>query len=296
MNIRQPGGALTEYGLVLSLAVFLAVAALLMLGNSVSDVFQGNSSGLGGSQAQQLVSLKFNQSNIPPGKGKLAVDPATGLPLMQLTDNAVGGVNTTSAEGSIATATETMSLANQLSSAVPNITDPATRSWASEITKLAYYLGGTEGSFAGISTLSVNPTSGMGPKTEYTQAAALSDVYTYQNELLTALQNPPSGANPAEVKMIASLGADAWNNAQGYVTQLSPYLNKNGDLDAKALQKSPLNGDSKKLSNLSYDQIVAYDTLQSQVNQVLADGSASGTPTVQSTLQNATAMTQTTAP
>jgi Flp pilus assembly pilin Flp len=297
MNNRQSGGALTEYGLVLSLVIFLSIAALFLLGDSVTDVFKGNSSVLASSSVQQLVSLQFNQSNIPPGKGKLTIDSVTGWPVMQLSDsNTAGGVNTTSTEGIRATATNTMDEASQLSSALSQISDPDTREWAEQITRLAYYLGGAEGSYAGVSSLAVNPTDDMHPQADYNQAAALSDIYTYQKALLTVIQYPPSGANPEEVQTIIPLAVNVWNNAQVYVEELTPYFDQNGRLNQNALKDSPLNGGNVKLSNLSYDQIVAYDTLQSKVSQVLADGSASGTTAVQSTLQGATAVKQATTP
>lgn len=290
MRNRLQGSTVTEYAIILGLVTVLSIAGLTMLGGSTKGLVQGNTAGLTGKQAQSIVSMEFGgQNSSGTSMRQLVLDPSTGLPTMMVTAGSSSGTNTTSTEGMTAQAQHTIDLASTLQESTDKITDPATLEWARQITRSVYYLGGAEGSIAGIDALSVTDVREKNKNITYTDANALKDIYKYQNDLLTMIQNPPAGADTATIN---SLAMDAWNSAQGYVQMLSPYIKTDGSIDNKALTQSDYNTNvgNVKLTKDTYDSLVDYEDLQQNTEQVLNDGSATGTPTVQTTLESGSAL------
>lgn len=295
MKNYYQGNTLTEYGIIIGLVVVLSVAALTMLGKSTTKVISDGTATLKSKEVGNMMTLNFGGGTSLAAR-KLVIDPASGLPAIQIMDSSGSGVNTTSTEGMTVSA-QTLSTAAQLQEQVlPQITDPATLGWAKEVTELVYYMGGTEGSYEGIPQLDITNGSGMGihPQSNYTQAAALTDLYGYQDKLLDKLKNPPAKADKAQVAQVTEMAMDAWNHAQGYISKLDPYIDSDGRIDTSDLAKSKLNEGQRKLTTVSYDDIVKLDVLQDNTETVLATGAATGTPTVQSTLETATQLNTTT--
>jgi hypothetical protein len=290
-NAKYLGHALTEYGMLLGLLVILTYASLNSLGISLNGLFKSSNEQLQSKQFQNYVTLSFGANAGPtpsspsPGQGKNdvpAINPNTGLPETKAVDSAAGtNTNVSSVDGSTSNAYATVSVAQKLSDLASVITDPALTSWYSEITRMAHLLAGAEGDHVGLKALQINSVeSGV-----YNDGSAFRDIYNYQRTLSSLLANPPAGGNPEQIKQVSKLGTEAWDNAQPFTTQLSPYIKPDGTLDTQALASSKL---GKKMSDSTYDSLIPYASLQDSVASALTDSETKNHKHVQTTLENAT--------
>lgn len=284
------GNTLTEYGMILGLLVLAGVAGLSLFGHSVDGTLKTSHEPMASETMKNYTSLKFaGASNpspaIPPGAGKMALDPASGVPSLQLTSTAGSPSNATSLEGTTASAWATVDVAKQMLDLAPGITDPEVQKWLEEITKYTHYMVGAEGDHVGIDAFYVASVK----KGVYMEGSSLRDIYTYQQKIQELMQNPPKKGNPDEIKRVNALAADAWNNAQPFVSKLAPYIKRDGKLDVKALKKSPFGSNAAgKMSDSTYEETIpSYAALTNSVAKAYEENAASGNPHVQKTLEDA---------
>jgi|GEM_PF-3524257 len=297
-NTKYRGHALTEYGMLIGILVLLAYIGLNSLGKGTEGLFNASNGQFQSSQFQNYATLSFNpntgaNTNSSTYNGKnavMTVNPNTGLPAMKMVYSAVGtGANVSSVDGNVGNVYATASVAQKLSNLANVVTDPSLASWYSQITQMAHLLAGAEGDHVGLNVLQINSV----PTGIYNDGSAYRDIYNYQRTLSALLANPPAGGNPDQIKQVSMLGADAWNNAQPFAAQLSPYIKQDGTLDTQALANSKL---GNHMSDSSYDSLVSYASLQASVASALTDPAAKQYQPVDSTLVDATTLKATASP
>jgi hypothetical protein len=292
-SAKHIGHALTEYGMLLGLLVLLTYISLSSLGVSVNGLFKASNNQLQSNQFQKYITLSFGTnagatpSSLSSVKGKepvTTINSDTGLPDTNIVNSATStNTNVSSVDGSTSNAYATVSVAQKLSNLSDQITDPSLTSWYSEITRMAHLLAGAEGDHVGLRALQINSVeTGV-----YNDGSAFRDIYTYQRTLSSLLANPPAGGNPEQIKQVSQLATEAWDNAQPFTTQLSPYIKPDGTLDTQALANSKL---GKRMSDSTYDSLIPYTSLQDSVASALSDSEAQNHKHVQSTLKDATAL------
>ena len=296
---KYTGQTLAEYGILLGVLGLLAYLGLNSLGLSINGLLKSSGTQVQSNQFQNYLSLSFQASPgsvpnaLPAYQGKnatMSINPTTGLPELKVVNAAAAtNSNVSSVDGNVSNVYATSSVAQQLSNLSGSITDPILIGWYGQITYLAHLLAGAEGDHVGLKVLQIKTV----PTGIYNDGSAYRDVYNYQNQLSDLLANPPAGANPDQIKMVSTLGADAWNNAQPFVAQLSPYIKPDGTLDTQALASSKL---GKNMSDSAYDSLVSYSSLQNSVVSALTDPKAKSYQPVQATITDATTLKTVTSP
>lgn len=290
---RYHGGHLVEYSLLIGLIALVSYMAVSELRSSLSVLFGQQGAHLSSQPVADYVALtSFNQ-----GSAKAANLSNNSLPeqldsesVALITKTISDSVNTTSTDGLVESAQHTFGLVKQMNSLSERLTDPKVIAWAKKITRQTHYLAGTEGDYSGVQKLSVE---GDG-KTSYTSANALRDIYLYRNTLQNLVAHPPKQGNLAEIKQVLALANDALQNTQPFLTLLDPYLEgKSGKLNKGNLAKSQFAQGEHKMTGKRYQDLMKYDALQDNVQEVLEDGSASGMAPLQSTLQDASDLNNT---
>lgn len=193
MKSRKPflrGNTLTEYGIILGLLGITAIGALILLGNSNSELLGGVKKGVSGSDAVNLVQLNFSgtsNSTVNGGNpGRQSPAGNTGSePGLTLKDFQSSGTNFTSVDGVRARQTiaqKTMKLTANLRS-IANTTDSETSTWLTvDIIPRIQALAAAEGYAANIPTLTKNVLPGS-----YSREMALTDVLSSRNNLMYKL-------------------------------------------------------------------------------------------------------------
>lgn len=286
---RSNGNTISEYGIIFALVLILAIAGLSTLGKSIFNGLGKTNSSLAGSQVKNLVTMNFDGGG---GTGSKAGATGTiGGDQVGLSGdmNVTAGVNTTSTDGQQALAGQTVTTAEKMDGIVAQISNPTVKTWASQVAELSHYIGGAEGQVAGVDALTIDSSSMKG-NTVYTDANAVVDINNYQQKLEQLLQNPPKNVNSTAVKQITNLGNRVLANADPFAAQVGQYSKNGSKVDNKLAAQSLNLSKGAHLTNQSYDKIVDYSTLQANTQQALSDGSATGT--VQTTLQDATAINQ----
>ncbi|HEY9687238.1 MAG TPA: hypothetical protein V6C52_09705 [Coleofasciculaceae cyanobacterium] len=296
MTNRLSGNVLTEYGIIIALVVILAIGAVTLLGRTTSDLFQNTEDQLANPAVKDYMSLQFgsasgNVYDASMGSRVMSLNAQTGMPSIGIATSSSAPVNATSIDGMVTSSQQTLTLATQMDQLALTITDPKTVQWLEKITQYTHYMAGAEGDYSGVQALTVSTPD----SSTYTSANSLMDIYRYQQALEKLINSPPKDASPQDIQQITTLAMDAWNNAETFNAQLQPYLKNNGDIDNGALAKSNLaNSNNGKMTAKKYDQLVKYDTLQQNVVTASSDGSATNTPALQSTLQDAVTLNNTT--
>jgi hypothetical protein len=288
----QAGNTLAEYATMIGAVALVAGAGLTLLGKSTNGLFQNADQHLQSDAVKNYVNLSFDSKPTtqkpesgPGYAGKNAVmtiNPDTGIPAIQTTGV---GINVTSVEGTSVNVYSTATAAQKLDSIT--ITDPALQDWYSQVTKMTHFLAGAEGDQVGIKDLQIKSVE----TGKYNDGSAARDIYNYQSKLASLLANPPAGGDPTQITQVSTLAADAWNNAQSFLTPLTPYIKPDGTLDTPALANSKL---GKNMSPSTYDSLVSYTALQQSVNTALTDPSVKHLQAVTSTLVDASTLQNTT--
>jgi Flp pilus assembly pilin Flp len=290
MNIDgQRGNVVTEYGIILGLVTVVCLVGVKLVGGNVGQLIGSTKTNLSTQGVKDYVGMKFGEKSAFVQK-HMIVNPVTGIPSLAVADQGSGATNATSAEGSTATAQS----ATQLDDLALSITDPALKDWYAKVTAQVHYLAGAEGDFEGNDTLSVTGTR----DSTYTNANALLDIASFQVMLKSLMRNPPQNGDPAQIKAVNTLAANVWNNAQGYVARLNPYITRKGGIDTTQLAHSGLNEGQHRIADLTYIKLVKYTTLQQNVTAAASEQTA-GQDALNATLQDATTLqtaTTTTAP
>jgi hypothetical protein len=287
-RIHNPGNTLVEYGICIGLVVVLAGVSLKLLGGTIFELLSHTGKQVSTAQVNNYMSLQFN-SNASGNKalpaGIIAINAQTGQAAVPI-NSAAAAVNVSSLDGVTTKAQASVALATKLDDLTESIQDPKVLAWAQKITETSHYISGAEGDYAGVEELTVEIKD---DKQAYTQANALKDIYTQQLALQKLIDNPPRNANPADVSKVLALANNINANTTPFTDKLDPYLKKDGSIDQGQLSQSHYasNGnDAGKMTGAQYNKLVKYDTLQDKVENVLQDGSASGSLGVQSTLQD----------
>lgn len=255
----QHGIAIPEYSILLGLVTLLAIGGLTLLGDATQSLFsqsggtlrgnsmalinQGDASNISGT-APYLLKKATNFGGAPStlslkggGYLNMAIDPATGQPVLQVVNGSSGvNVNVNSVEGSNYNVLGGVMLANKLDELASQQTDPKVKDYYSSLAKYAYYLGGAEGvmdnvkqvAWENVSKGTWDPKTGM--LQTYTLGDGLRDVYSYQQQLQSLLSNPPGDINAQELKQVMPYALDAANIAQNYVNTFDKFIDANGQV------------------------------------------------------------------
>jgi Flp pilus assembly pilin Flp len=294
------GNTLVEYGVILGLVGLLCFAGLKMMGQSSQGVLSQSNQGLQSEAAHNLVTLQFNGAPATNHPQTPLVKDATGMPTINLTNGSSSDSNATSAEGLKASAQKNMSTAQRMDQIASATKDPALQKIYSQLVYYTYYLSGAEAAFSGMNSYMPPDAAGLlglNMVDVYNKANALKDVSTLRQQVAYwAAQIPASdGITGAMMSMLAQ---NVLNNASTY----DPYIAKaGGDNASLASYQAAYGGDTMILGILpsltttdSYTEKVSYNALKSQVSTTLATNAASQSQPVQSTMEDATTMDQTT--
>lgn len=257
-----PGTSTTEYGLLFGLMIVLAIAALISVGGSVSDLlgkgtdaFSGASGGLDNSLANVLggatnsgqpgdgsenagqtggiggVTASFN----PNSYFKLTLDPKTGEPILVPTGEGQSPGNATSVDGSQQNLLGAFMLAKEMDELANKQTDPDLKSYYEALAKNLYYMGAAEGELDDVPGLELgieDRLQDLGyPDTSYNyrNGNALMDLNSYKNQLISLLQAPPPGAaGSLDYLTATALATDGYNIGQKYVQALDKFMTTDG--------------------------------------------------------------------
>lgn len=230
MMKAERGNTLMEYGLVLSLVAILGFAGLQLLGGATSDKL--SSVKKSEKPVMQLVQLDFRTPLSPnvsiasgsfplPAKGDgyytLAIDRATGQPVIKLTDSTTGQVtNATSIEGKEWNTLGSVHLASALEDLAKAQTDPESRRQIEEMARIAYFMGACEGEIDGV--------PGFEAPDDYMKLHGLKDLQTLQTQLLPLMQNRPPGMDNQTYLEAAALATDVYNISRTYTETFASYI------------------------------------------------------------------------
>ncbi len=282
MRQHATGNTLTEYGMIAGLVLCVAYGGLKLLGQDVGQLISAPK--LHTSQMQDYVNMQFNVSqsiNVAGKNAMMTLNAKTGLPVIRISETAAHGTNATSIDGTVKNALKTNAFARRLDALASQITDPALSAWYGQVSRIAHLLAGAEGDNQGLSALQVKNVKSTGL---YADGSSFRDIYNYQKELQRLLSQPPPGGNGEQIHMVSQLGVEIWNNAQPFTYAVAAFVKNDGTLDTQALAKSPI---GKGMTSDTYDQIVSYNDLQTNISTVAADNSAAGIAGLQTTVDDA---------
>jgi uncharacterized protein (UPF0333 family) len=297
---RQPGSVSTEYALLLVFLTLACLWSLVFTGHSTANLLEQNTNNLNGRSVQDLVSLNFGKASkttnnpsapaiLNPTAGTLVGVTGTMAASLPLASGSSGGTNATSTEGGRKLLIyASLSQAEAVLQIAAASTDPATSDWANKVAQSLYFMGGTEGSFTGISELGI-PSQTL---STYTQNSALTDLATYNTTLQQLLANPPTSGSPAELAQVNALSQESSTIANQFIQAGGGLISATGGLEKSLLLGMQIGfsgGGSLGIGYMqTYDQLVSYDTLKANAATVLqnANYQQQATPTY-STLQNA---------
>jgi hypothetical protein len=312
MKNPTQGNVLTEYGLILGLIALVGVAAVKTHGLSVSELLGGfdKSKQPVSHMAElnfQLTSGKQQTQNpvakgaVPlkgPGYYTVAINPHTGQPILQLTDNNSNAVtNATSIDGSQWNSLGQFRLANSLEDLAAAEQDPAARNYLNKLAKYSYYLGLAEGELDNVPNLQLPDN--------YWHIDALKDVISLKAEIQKLMNNPPSTISQESLTQALPLATDVYNIAQSYSNKLSQYANQRNIDFYPATTPGIADGEPGNMltstapmtctkipaqeHGMTAAEVMSYQDLKAVAASVLSDNHVEST-NVESTLTDATAV------
>jgi Flp pilus assembly pilin Flp len=247
----NPGATTVEYAILIGLVGVVCIVGLKALGvstyNLLSHADVENNSTLSLLTPIQQPHSATSGRIAAPGSGNapaytLKTDPATGEMTFQLGDTGNNvATNVTSIDGKTMNTLGSTLLADQLDQLAQAETDPALKSYYTQLAQLSYYMGGAEGVLDNIQSLTP-PASQT-----YTNADALHDVVTLSTQLKDLMSNPPANLDQASFNEVMPLAAEVYNIANKYQTGLSDYIVQNPD---GTVQVKAFDGQTKEATGL----------------------------------------------
>jgi hypothetical protein len=304
------GHGIGEYALIAGIVLMVSIPALLLLSGNLSntlsnmvgtrnlkptDSMRVTVSSYASTPSQTLQPLFSNKapSGFYKGTGYYTVmlDPVSGKPVV--TSAQTSQIDVAGSNGNLNTL-GTILLAEQLKQSALQQTDPDLKDYYGQMARLSYYMGAAEGELDDVSTFDVSDK-------QYTNGDALQDIYTYHQQLLSLMQNPPAQATPQELQQVLPLATEVFNIGHNYVNNLNQFISTNGKISNSFDINGGASGSGEPGSVLTtstsltahgsikgnrIDQVIAYDKVKQLAVELLDDYKVESQP-VKITLQDA---------
>ncbi|MCE3235605.1 MAG: hypothetical protein K0Q50_1785 [Vampirovibrio sp.] len=222
-KMMSKGNTLAEYGLCISLLALASVAGLKLMGNSISATITDLPGAPG---VMQMMRLDFSGSPTAGGSVKLqgggyyfqTINSSTGEIEFQITDSGNGSVsNATSLEGTQWNTLGQFQIAETLMQLAEKQTSAENKAFIMSLAEKSYYMGAAEGEIDAVQQLQWHdPANG-----DYGKLNGLVDIKRLQTDIISLLNNPPSGIDQQTLVQVNALSLDVYNIGQTYVNALS---------------------------------------------------------------------------
>lgn len=235
MKFRNAGSTATEFGILVALVVLLAVGGLMALRGSITNLLAGLSGRTAISNPGSIIGSNSPGGSAPGkgssggsvilqgGKGYMTLNLQSGGPVLQPVQSGGGAVtNATSVDGNHWNSIGTVMLGNTLQQMADQQSDPKAAAFLAEWAKYGFYSAQAQSIREGMPIVGIEQMTNNPQVTNpiYTPQNALVDLYTYQQQMMTLMkQPPPPSLSQADYASALAVMTDMYDIGQGYINQ-----------------------------------------------------------------------------